>query len=178
MNTIYTIAICLTMIAVMGCSSSLSHEDFLPDATTLYKSKQTLQIESATGGSSERYDYITGAVGVTDAELLSTIQAFLDSTGAFQATSPGTVAHYTLIAAILDTDHSLACLNCWGEITINYRLRDEYTQRDAWSQTFTTEHTVGLGKNFIGSVRVRLAMVGAMYENVRQMIIELAAMKL
>ena len=168
----------LALASLAGCSGSLSPDGFVPPRDNIHHTKQTLGIHGAAGGADDSHDLFTGEVGITNMELITTINAFIEQSAAFQQASPGASPRYLLAAFITELDPDAACITCSARITIAYTLKDLESDMVIWSKRILTEHSVGLGTNFMGTYRIRMAMQGAMYENVRTMVQELSELKL
>ena len=159
-----------------GCASGAKRENmvYAPYQSQFdsYDSKLSKNVSvKAIGGGKGTNPLWTSQV--SDPEFAGALMASLDVAGLLSQSGK-----YNLDAYITNIEQPLMGVNFTVTASIHYRLTDLLHNRVVYEKTLSTPYTAAFGDALYGVTRLRLANEGAVRENIKAFLIDLARLNL
>ena len=163
------------VIALSGCASPASKDAVVAHSVPITQHHQkTVSIQ--TQGGSE-----TGAMdssNISSSDLAKAIEESIVENRLFTQVIHGDGSDYLLNVTIVNMSKPMFGASFTVRMEVAWSLSEQKTKKVVMRDSIESSHTATMGQAFVGVIRLRLAVEGAVRENIRQGLMEISRLQL
>ena len=166
------------ILFLASCAVAPSAIEMVPkiDKRTFTNSNKSLKIELTSGGE-ESEPFFAGSK-IDNLSFTRALVQVLTNSNLFSKVATTGSADYVLSAVIFTQEQPVMGLNATVSLAVGYVLTDSVTGTQVLNKYIAANYTAKFGDSLIGTTRVKKANEGAVRENLRLLIMELAHLRL
>jgi DNA-binding protein Fis len=166
-NKIFTMVLMASIVLFSGCAPMASKEGSIahniPNLTT---HQNSLTVSAHSGNDN-----------ITDEDLTKAIEQSIVENSLFTKVINGNGSDYLLEVAIVSMEKPYLGLDFTVNMEATWSLKDQ-ANKIIMRKSIQSSHTATIGDALIGQIRLRLAMEGAIRENIRLGLLDISTLKL
>jgi len=167
-------AICTIVIGLEGCASFNKEEMVVFDYDSNNPHPYSLSID--VGAGNEKSD--VGLIPVPRKDLLFAIEKSIRNGHVFESVVfSGEDGDYLLNVSVFSLEQPVMGFNMTVKIEAGWTLK-KADGNVVWQKLIKSEYTLGVSDAFVGQTRLRMANDGAIRENIRQGMIQIAGLNI
>lgn len=151
----------LALAALTGCASQITHQDMTPAPVSL--SKHHAASVTITALPAPQADVAKAASAMS--ELRTALSDAINTSQAFNNVK-AEGGDYQLTVQIFNETHPAFGISFTSKIEMGWTLKRTDTGAVVWQESIKSEHTTGGGEAFSGAERVKMAVSGAIRDNI------------
>ena len=166
----------ITLLA--GCASAPKVMNMVPvvDSSTFVNKDKTLKISMVYGG--EESDPIIKGSRIDNASFMEAVIQALTNSNLFTKINPTDQPDLVLTPEIHSQDQPILGFNMTATLLVRYILKNGADGTQIWTKDIISKYTATVGEAFVGATRLKKANEGAVRENIKSLIDELAKLEL
>lgn len=152
------------VMALSGCASPVSKDAVVAHSIPITKQHQK-SVSIKTQGGSE-----TGAMdssNISNSDLAKAIEESIVENGLFTQVIHGADSDYLLNVTIVNMSKPMFGASFTVSMEAAWSLSEQKTKKVVMRDSIKSSHTATMGQAFVGVTRLRLAVEGAVRENIR-----------
>lgn len=168
-----TLLVGLALILV-GCASPASREGMTPqDAVLLKALGQSVRVSASGGAETGNMD----STNIADADLKAALEAAIEKTGVFKQIVQSGGSEYELSVRITSLKKPMAGFSMTVDLETAWSLVRVSDRKPVLQKGISTTYTAGMSEAFVAVTRIRMAVEGAVRENISQGLRAIADLK-
>ena len=164
------------VVALVGCSHPAKMEEMVVYPTDIKECQppagflKNITLETVTGGKETNPLWLSN---VASEDFEKALEKSLEILGVFTSDN----GRYSLNAKLLSVSKPFMSLNMTVYSSVHYTLTDLKTKAVLFDEDIGASYTTTVGEAFAWRTRLRLAVEGSIYENIRQLLKEICRTK-
>jgi hypothetical protein len=159
-------------VALGACSTTATREGMTAVKTEpLAQVGQSVKVSTLAGGGAD------GSSDIADEDLKAVIESSIERTGVFKQVVQSGGSEYELTVRVVSIKKPLAGFSMTVDMETAWSLVRVSDRKAVLQKGIASTYTAGMGEAFSGMTRVRMAVEGAVRENIAQGLKAIAALK-
>lgn len=158
---ICTVSIALTLAALTGCASQMTHQDMTPARVRVVNHYS----ESVSVVALPAPEADAAAAAQFVAELRTALSDSIKTSKIFSSVKPEG-GDYQLTVQIFSESHPAFAIAFTSKLEMGWTLKRADTGAVVWQESIKSEHTTGGTEAFVGAERLKMAIAGALKKNI------------
>lgn len=161
-------------VALVGCASPASREGMTPQETApLTAVGKSVRVTASGGAETGSMD----STNVADADLKAAVETAIEKTGVFKQVVQSGGSEYELTVRITSLKKPMAGFSMTVDLETAWSLVRISDRKPVLQKAISTTYTAGMGEAFAGATRLRMAVEGAVRDNITQGLRAVATVK-